>query len=100
MRQTEADGFLCNLRNASGETWVEPRTILSPENESANNAANAADASESSRAECPPPLTSDVVGLVRKDGWDRAVNANDSNAQPEVLDPWLPDKAHDGDAHD
>lgn len=70
--------------------------ILSAEDESASDTANAPQPRQRSRAERAPPLPADVVRLVRHDGGDGAVGAGDGDEDADVLAPGVLDEAHDG----
>ena len=72
------------------------RPILAPENQTASDAANTAEAGKRRTAERSLPLTTDVVCLICHTSRNVGVDTSDSNKDTEIFDPTVVCEGHDG----
>jgi hypothetical protein len=95
VRDTEGLG---NLRNASSHAGHIVGGILGPEDETASDTTDTAEASQGRGAESTLPLAADVVGLVCHEGGDVGVGTSNAEEHAEVSNRRVGVEAHNGEA--
>lgn len=86
--------------DASVKTWQVCWPVLTSENQTASNAANAAKSDQRGTAESTLPLAANVVGLVGHDLWDVAVGASTGEKDAKVASSHAVGPAHNGQTND
>jgi len=93
-------GWLENSRDDRNESRNIAWRILSPEYQGARNATNSSECSKRGTAKCSPPLTPNVVRLVRHGSRNAGIGACNAQKSAEITQSRVGSEPHNGKTND